>query len=200
MTTKVTSIRGTILIVSLQYLAIAIIGFGTYGEFAALGALWWQHIGTINAHIVFYSTVALAILLGITLAAPIPGLLQVSRSLELKLEDGESLLWSGACRRVVGGRFSPYRMGKLFLTNKRLVWLNAPAGGWPADDVEIRSGEFRDIRFGQLNLPLSSITHRRVRAVAVTSTSGKSYQFFATGTAYDRMISHLQSFLPGNTA
>jgi hypothetical protein len=102
MATKVSSIRATLLIVGLQYLAIAIILCGTYGELAALGALWWQHIGTVNAHIVFYSTASLAILLGITLAAPIPGLLQVSRSLELKLEDGERLRWSGACRRVVG--------------------------------------------------------------------------------------------------
>jgi hypothetical protein len=207
--TKVISARATILIVGLQYLAIAVIVCGTLGELAALYALWQQHSSTFISDVVFGCTASLVILLAITLAAPIPGLLRVTRSLELKLEDGESLRWSGACRRFVGGRWVPLRFGKLFLTDKRLVWLNAPAGGYPADDIEVRLGEFQDIRFEELHLPGSRnvfglrniiFAHWWHYTITVTSNSGKSYQFFIREKAYDRIGPHLQAFLPNRPA
>jgi hypothetical protein len=208
-TTKVTSVRGSIIIVRLQLLAFLVILLGTYGELAALYALWRQHINTVNSWIVFIATASLVILLGITLAAQIPGLLRVTRSLELMLESEESLRWSGDCRRFVGGRWTPLRFGKLFLTDRRLVWMNAPAGGYPADDIEIRSREFHDIRFDQLNWARASTVLRLYRPIfahiwphtmTVTTTSGESYHFLIRETAYDEMVPHLRAFLPGGTA
>ena len=114
MATKVTSVRAAIIIVRLQLLAILVIVVGTYGELAALYALWRQDFNTVNSWIIFISTALLVILLGVALAAQIPGLLQVTRSLELGLESEENLRWSGACRRYMGGRWTPLRFGKLF--------------------------------------------------------------------------------------
>ena len=209
MATKVTSVRASIIIVRLQLLAILVILLGTYGELAALYALWRQHINTVNSWIIFIATASLVILLGIALAAQIPGLLQVTRSLELRLENEESLRWSGACRRYVGGRWTPLRFGKLFLTDRRLVWMNAPAGGYAADDIEIRSGEFHDISFDQLDWPRSvnvllrpsatALTHLWPHTITITSTSGKPYQFLIRETVYDQIIPHLRAFLPGGT-
>jgi len=122
----------------LQMLAMLVLLAGVIGEILALHVLLRQHSGNITDNIIFYSTTFLIVLLGITLAARVPGVFIVDQQgISLNLEDEEELLWSGRCARLVFRPF-PWLWGKLFLTNQRLVWMTTQENGlYAAPTIEI---------------------------------------------------------------
>ena len=78
----------------------------------------------------------IVILLATTLAGKVPGLpVVIASSFDINLEDEkEVVLWSGRCARLIA--FPPiWRSGKLFVTNRRLVWMThrelGLASDWP---------------------------------------------------------------------
>jgi hypothetical protein len=76
----------------LQFFALAILVANTIAEIVALHALQTGHSGASASGTIFWSTVFLLILLAISLAARIPGLVWVNfDAIKLDLEDGEEL-------------------------------------------------------------------------------------------------------------
>lgn len=110
----------------LQAFGILVVVAATISEILALLVLLNQQSNSTIAHIVFLSTAFLIALLGAVLVSRIPGVWVVHQGeLSLALEEGEELRWQGVCAKL-GLRFYPWLWGKLFLTNRRLVWM-APA-------------------------------------------------------------------------
>jgi hypothetical protein len=124
----------------LQLFAVLILIAGVGSEILALHVLLQQRTTPTTQNIVFYSTILLVILLGLVLAARVPGLFIVSaEELLLELEDGEELRWSGKCARLVMN-VTPWLWGKLLVTDRRVVWMtNKELGLFGATPIEIRS-------------------------------------------------------------
>jgi len=112
------------LIYLLPKLALFILLASTVGEVLALYALLQRHSDQLIDYIVFFSTVFLVILLGLSLGARIPGIVGASvNPLTLETEPSENLLWSGPSLQRTRGHRRPWRLGKIFLTDRRLVWM-----------------------------------------------------------------------------
>ena len=127
-----------VLVSVLQLLALLILVAGSLSEIIALLALLRQRASSGVGYVVFYSIVFLILMLGLVLAARIPGIFIVhSRALTLELEESETLLWSCHTARLVFG-FMPWLWGKLFVTDKRIVWLtSSELGLFAAPTVEL---------------------------------------------------------------
>jgi hypothetical protein len=131
---------------SLQLFAVLILLAGTVSEILALYALLKQQASQTTEDVIFYSTSFLVALLGLALAAKIPGFVVGKLSaISLQLDEGEVLRWSGRCARLVP-RPRPWMWGKLFLTDKRMVWMTIKEFGlMAAARVEIQSGHLASI-------------------------------------------------------
>ena len=115
----------------LQLFAVAVLLAGTVSEILALSVLLHQSVNVITENIIYYSTIFLIVLLGITLLSKVPGVFVAGiGTISLDLEDEEELLWSGRCARLALTVFtviniSPWLWGRFFLTNKRVVWMTS---------------------------------------------------------------------------
>jgi hypothetical protein len=142
----------------------------------------------------------------ISLATRIPGLVRTDLdAIKLDLEDDEELQWSGLAsrltrpivrtRKIFGVRLemanpAPTVSGKMFVTDKRLVWLAPGEMGYLGGRrVEIRAGEFASVderrltRLSQLGILLSGrVLHLLLTLllspIEVSSTKGDSYTFY----------------------
>jgi hypothetical protein len=192
----------------LQFFALAILVANTVAEIVALHALQTGHSSATASGTVFWSAVFLLILLAISLATRIPGLVRTDLdAIELNLEDNEELHWSGLVprllrplvrtRKIFGMRFemanpAPMSSGKMFITDKRLVWLPpGEMGLLGGRRIEIRAGEFASI---QERRPsglswLRSLWRGRFLHLLVTlvfspievgSTDGRSFTFYVS--------------------
>jgi hypothetical protein len=167
----------------LQTFAVLILLAGTVSEILALHVLLQQRTSAVTQDIVFYSTALLITLLGFVLATKIPGIFYVSsRDLSLALEDNEELCWSGVCLRLTLSPI-PWIVGKLFLTDRRLVWKTPKQLGLgAAPDVEIRSGE----------LAINQYMHAKVSSLAKLLPANTLFPslprgyFFAVATSYKK--------------
>jgi hypothetical protein len=190
----------------LQSFAVFVLMAGAAGEMTALYALWQTDYSSILSDIVFSATALLVVLLTVELTAQIPGLLLVSFStIELRLRADEQLRWSGVSRRST--RFPrPFNVGKLFVTDKRLVWVMPKAAGLLGPPrVEIHSKDLSAVRDGgEKPMPrtgrwFSSILSNflsppaRHRVIAISS-SGRKYSFFPY--EYSEAIRYLRQLLP----
>jgi hypothetical protein len=140
----------------------------------------------------------------------IPGLFLITfNTIELRLLADEEVAWSGVCARST--RFPwLYNTGKLFVTNKRLVWVMPKAAGLFAPPrVEISSRDLSTAREGKEKLPgrigqwYSSILSNFFspparRCLIVISESGRKYSFYPYEyTEALRYIEQLLSSTPG---
>lgn len=128
----------------LQLFAVLVIFAATLSEVLALFCLWQKYDNKITGSIVFLSTVLLVLLLGLVLAARIPGvfIIQGSNALEIELEDDEEILhWSASCTKLAIAPLPYWVWGKLFITDKRIVWMTSrELGLFAAATIEIRAG------------------------------------------------------------
>jgi|SRR5579863_3144574 len=190
----------------LQLFALAVLVANTVAEIVALHALQTSHSSATASGTVFWSTVFLLILLAISLATRIPGLIRTDLdAIKLDLEDDEELQWSGLVSRltrpigrtpeIFGMRFgienpAPSVSGKMFLTDKRLVWLSPGEMGFLGGRrVEVRVGEFASVeegrltRLAQLGILLSGrflhlLLTLLLSPIEVSTTNGNSYTFY----------------------
>jgi hypothetical protein len=133
----------------LQSFAVLILIAGTLGEITALYALWRRDFSNILGDVVFFTTALLVALLAAVLGLQVPGLFLVSlKAIDLKLLHGERLRWSGICFRSTHLPW-PYRGGKLFITDKRLVWATPKAAGLLGSPrVEVSSKDLSTVMRG----------------------------------------------------
>lgn len=198
-----------------QFFALAILVANTIAEIVALHALQTGHSSATASGTVFWSAVFLIILLAISLATRIPGLVRTDLdAIKLDLEDDEELRWSGLVprlprpivrtRKIFGMRFemtnpAPMSSGKMFITDRRLVWLPpGEMGLFGGRRVEIRAGEFARIddrhppglpwlsfllRGRFLRLLMTAV----FSPIEVDSTSGNSYTFYVAASHVEIM-------------
>lgn len=199
---------GTRVFVSLlQFLAVFVLLAGALGEMTALYALWQEDYTGVLSDIAFWATALLVVLLTVELSLQVPGLLLLSfRSIDLRLLDGEELRWSGICARSTRIRV-PYNTGKLFVTDKRLVWVTPKAAGLlGAPRVEIYSGELSEVIEGEEETPsrirrwisdiLSNILSPPPRhRLIVISSPHREYAFYPY--EYAEALRSLRQLLPG---
>lgn len=190
----------------LQLFALAVLVANTVAEIVALHALQTSHSSATASDTVFWSSVFLLILLAISLATRIPGLIRTDLdAIKLDLEDDEELQWSGMVSRLTRpvvrtpkifgmrlgiGNPAPSVSGKMFVTDKRLVWLSPGEMGFLGGRrVEIRAGEFASIderrltRLAQLAILLRGrflhlLLTLLLSPIEVSSTNGNSYTFY----------------------
>lgn len=112
----------------LQLLAAAILLAGTASEVLTLHVLLRQKASSATENMIFYSTVLLVILLGVVLAARVPGIFRVTSSVSLQIEEEEEVRWSGRCARRVIVPY-PWLWGVLFVTDRRIVWMTTREHG-----------------------------------------------------------------------
>ena len=188
----------------LHMLAVLIVIVGVVGEITALYALWQSDFSAVAGYITFLSTSILVVILGIQLTTLIPGLYWINlNTLKLDLWDDESLRWSGVSVRWTHG-LAPYRGGKLFVTNRRLVWLTPrEIGLLAAPPVEIRAEQLSQIdsdveqirpRLIRLMLGQSSFTPGRNRIIVFTK-AGESFSFYLDNKAFKEAEPYLNELL-----
>jgi hypothetical protein len=167
----------------------------------ALYALLPRHSDKLIDYIVFFSTVFLVILLGLSLGARIPGIVGASvNPLTLATEPSENLLWSGPSLQRVRGRHRPWRLGKIFLTDKRLVWMTRKELDlFAVVPVEIDVDTLRGISwtresaFSQLiRWPLSNAyLPQGSYRVDLTADDGETYTFYVSSRG-EQAMRHLE--------
>lgn len=189
------------LIYLLPKLALFILLAGTAGEVLALYALLQRRSDELIDYIVFFSTVFLVILLGLSLGARIPGIVGASvNPLTLETEPSENLLWSGPSLQRIGGRHRPWRLGKIFLTDRRLVWMTRkeldPLVAAPVEiDIDTLRAISRKkesalsqlIRWPLSNAYLPQGSYR----IDLTVDDGETYRFYVSSRG-EQAMRHLQ--------
>lgn len=190
----------------LQFFAIFVLIAGALGEMTALYALWRADFSGTLSDIVFFTTALLVVLLTAELSLQIPGLFLITFStIELRPLADEELTWSGVCARST--RFPwLYNTGKLFVTDRRLVWVMPKAAGLFAPPrVEISSRDLSTVMEGKEKLPgrigqwysgiLSNFFSPPARrCLIVISKSGRKYSFYPY--EYTEALRYIQQLLP----
>jgi hypothetical protein len=187
----------------LQAFAVLVLIAGALGEVTALYALWRTDFSSVLSDIVFSTTVLLVVFLTVELSMQIPGIFLVSlNKVKLTRLADEKLRWSGMCVRST--RFPwPYTGGKLFVTNRRLVWTTPKAAGLlGAPRVEISSKDLSMVMEGKDKPPslrekLKSnfFFLRGSHCIIVVSGSGHKYTFFLDDE-YTETLRYLKKLLP----
>jgi hypothetical protein len=188
----------------LQAFAVLVLIAGALGEITALYALWRTDFSSVLSDIVFSTTVLLVVFLAAELSLQIPGIFLVSlNKIELTLLADEKLRWSGICARST--RFPwPYTGGRLFVTDRRLVWTTPKAAGLlGAPRVEISSKELSMVMEGKDRPPPSLLEkvrsnffyQRGPHCIIAVSRSGHKYTFFLDDE-YTETLRYLKKLLP----
>jgi len=185
----------------LQVLAILILAAGSISEIIALFALLRQRASSSVGYAVFCSIVFLILMLGLVLAARIPGVFIVgSDGLTLELKEGEDLLWSCRTARLVFGP-TPWLWGGLFVTDARIVWLTSRELGLLAAptveiqleqlvQVDIETSRSSAIRYLPSNSSFLYLPPVGI-FVDVTDDAGRKYHF-CVRAELDDVIEHIK--------
>ena len=177
----------------LQLSAIIILAAGSLSEILAMYALWRQQTGPVIEATIFYSILFMVVLLGLALAIRVPGLFGSNpKALSLDLVSGEEIRWEGGAARFAVA-LVPWVGGKLFVTDRRLVWkTSSELGLFGAPRVEILSEDLKDITYQrepQLHYRLRSLPAQFMTMTflpgsipfnsffRITTKSGKSFHF-----------------------
>jgi hypothetical protein len=191
-----------IYVFSLQLGSLLVVAAGTIGEIIALDVLMTGKTGTFQKLIVFYSTAALTAMLGLVLLAKVPGVTWTRfADLALVLDAGEELKYSPGVY-VWTRRLSPWKAGKLFLTDKRVVWLTKRELGLSAAPrIEIRTTDLHSA-----NIAVESLFLKLLRLTVGSNIPGgycltivtidhRSYKFSLGMKRLERVKAYLEEYV-----
>jgi hypothetical protein len=184
----------------LQLGAMLIVGLGMLGELLALYALFKGRSNPLVGNLVYFSTAALVVMLGLLFILKVPGLGWSSfAGLSPELEDGEHVREKMGVYRWVSSLY-PWSPGVLFLTNRRIVWLTMRATGiMGASRLSIRltnldsAADYKEPIWSRLMkklVPYSNIPSGC--CINVKTLDDHSYKFSMSATRASKIMEYLQ--------
>jgi hypothetical protein len=200
---------------ALQIFALVILFGGTVGEIMALYVLWQQQAGSWVGYVVFISAAFLVALLGVTLAAKVPGILfYKSDEPVLRLEFREKILWSASCLQSPEMLPMAKLKGRLFLTDARLVFMEYRSLTSPKPvSLEIRLDKLVSISESATSLietmligflamlldPMSFLKFKpRLSSIDIHTKVGNSYRFLVSVADGQDAAKYLRAYVTSN--